>query len=105
MTSLQVLQLAELTILLLDDLALPCPQTSRTVVRLRRLLRLPEADRRQEGLEMRVEVCVGDAEIPVKQEEELLLHQVDLRRGEAKLREARHTRVSRPVFILRRRVV
>ena len=65
-----------------------------------RLPLLPAADGRQEWLEVGVEVFGGDSEVPVEEEEELLLHEVDLTVGEAKVWEPGHSGVARPVLVL-----
>lgn len=66
---------------------------------------LPDADRRQEGFEMVVEVVGVDAEIPVEKEKELLLHEVDLGDGEAEVVVAPDGAVPGPVLVLGGRVV
>lgn len=59
----------------------------------------------EEGLEVLVEVLVCDAQVPVEQEEHLLLHQVDLCEREAERLEAADGAVARPVLVFGRRVV
>ena len=63
------------------------------------------ADGRQEGVEVGVQVLLGDAQVPVQEEQELLLHQVDLGAREAKGLEAAHVGVVGPVLVLGRRIV
>lgn len=66
---------------------------------------LPDADGCQEGFQMVVEVVRVDAQIPVQEEEELLLHQVDFGDGKAKVVVAANGTVPGPVLVLGRRVV
>jgi hypothetical protein len=54
---------------------------------------------------MVVEVIIVDAEIPVEQEEELLLHEVDFSDGEAKVLVAADSAVAGPVLVLGRGVI
>lgn len=70
-----------------------------------RLALLPDADRVEEGLEVGVEVVLCDAEVPVEEVEELLLHEVDLVVGEAEALVAADGGVAGPVLVLWRRVV
>ena len=62
-------------------------------------------DWRKEGLEVLVQVVRVDPQIPVEQEQQLLLHQVYLRQGETEVLEAPHHAVAGPMLILRRRVI
>ena len=64
---------------------------------------LPVGD--EKGLEVGEEVLLGDAQVPIKQEEELAFHEVDLREGEAEAFESLHCGVTSPVFVLGARVV
>jgi len=64
------------------------------------LLVLPYSDRSQEGLEVFIQVFIGNSQVPVEKEEELLLHEVDFAVGEAKVLEARHIGVTSPVLVL-----
>lgn len=69
------------------------------------LASLVEANGGQEWLEVGVEILRIDAEVPVKQEKELLLHEVDFGDGEPKVLETPDSGVPRPVLVLGRRVV
>ena len=51
------------------------------------------------------EVLVGDLEIPVKEEEELPFHQVDLRHRKSKAFITPDATISGPMLVLRTRVV
>ena len=46
------------------------------------------------------EILIGYSQIPVKEEEKLLFHQVHFCNGEAEILEAFHRRIPSPVFIL-----
>ena len=70
-----------------------------------RLACLPDADGSQKGLEVVVEILGVDAQVPVQEEEKLLLHEVDLGDGEAKVFVATDSTVPSPVLVLGRRVV
>ena len=61
---------------------------------------LPDADGRKERLKVVVEILRVDAEVPVKKEEQLLLHEVDLCDGEAKVVVAADRAVASPVLVL-----
>ena len=63
------------------------------------------ADGGEEGFEMGVEVLGQDAEIPVEEEQQLFLHEIDFREGEAEAFVSADGRVSRPVLVLGGRVV
>lgn len=52
-----------------------------------------------------MEVLSVDAKIPVKEEQKLLLHEVDLGEGEAKVLVAANSAVPGPVLVLGRGVV
>ena len=54
---------------------------------------------------MVVEILRVDAEIPVKEEQQLLLHKVDLGDGEAKVLVAADSAVPGPVLVLGRGVI
>lgn len=64
-----------------------------------------QPDRRQKRLQMRAQIQVCDAQVPIQQEQQLFLHQVDLRQREAESVVPAHGRIPRPMFVLRRRVV
>jgi hypothetical protein len=59
----------------------------------------------QEGLQMLIKIIWADPQVPVQEEEHLLLHEVDLCDGKAEVREATDGCVSCPVLVLWRRVV
>lgn len=59
----------------------------------------------KEGLEVGEQVLLGDAQVPIQQEEELAFHEVDLGEGEAEVVEPLHCGVTGPVFVLGARVV
>jgi hypothetical protein len=59
-----------------------------------------DTDGSKEWLEMFVEVLVADAEVPVEEEEELLLHEVDLSDREAEVVVAADERIPGPVLVL-----
>jgi hypothetical protein len=69
------------------------------------LARLPHTNGAQEGLEVVVEVVWVDAKIPIEEKEELLLHEVDLGDGKAKVLEAPNSTVPSPVLVLGRGVI
>lgn len=54
---------------------------------------------------MVVEILRVDAEIPVEEEQQLLLHEVDLGDGEAKVLVAANSAVPGPVLVLGRGVI
>lgn len=54
---------------------------------------------------MVVEVVFGDPQVPLKQAQKLLLHEVDFRQAEAEVVEASYGRITSPVLVLRRGVV
>ena len=58
------------------------------------------ADRAQEWLEVVEEVVLRDAGLPVEEEQQLALHEVDLREGEAEAVVALDGRVAGPVLVL-----
>lgn len=66
---------------------------------------LPDTDGSKEGLKVVVKILGVDAEVPVEEEEELLLHEVDLGDGEAEVVVAAHSAVASPVLVLWGRVV
>ena len=66
---------------------------------------LLKADGSEEGLKVGEEILICDSQIPVKEEEELLLHEVNFCDGEAEALEAFHRRIPCPVFILGRAVI
>lgn len=77
--------------LLLADESEPC------------LLCLPDlvrADGREERVEVFIEVLWVDPQIPVEEEEQLLLHEVDLGDGESKVFVAADAGVASPVLVL-----
>lgn len=59
----------------------------------------------EEGLEVGEQVLLGDAQVPIKEEEELAFHEVDLWEGEPEAFESLHCGVTGPVFVLGARVV
>ena len=69
------------------------------------LARLPDADGSEEGLEVVVEIIFFNAEVPVEEAQKLLLHEVDLGDGEAKVLVSSNGTVPSPVLVLGRRVV
>lgn len=66
---------------------------------------LLKADRSEERLKVGEEILICDSQIPVKEEEELLFHQVNFCDGEAEAVEAFHRRIPSPVFVLGRAVI
>jgi tRNA-binding EMAP/Myf-like protein len=66
---------------------------------------LVAADGSQEWLEVEVKILWVDAKVPVEEEEKLLLHEVDLGDGEAKVLVAADSTVPGPVLVLGRGVV
>lgn len=63
-------------------------------------LLLDGADGGEEGFEVGVKVVRVDAKVPVKEEEELFLHEVDFGEGEAEGFVAFDRSVARPVLVL-----
>lgn len=66
---------------------------------------LVDTDGSQEGFEVGVEILGVDAKVPVKEEKELLLHEVDFGDGETKVLIPANSSVPGPVLVLGRRVV
>lgn len=66
---------------------------------------LLKADRSEERLKVGKEILTCDSQIPVKEEKELLFHEINFCDGEAKAFEAFHRRIPSPVFILGRAVI
>lgn len=64
------------------------------------LARLPDTDGCKEGLKVVVKVLGVNAEVPVKKEEQLLLHEVDLGDGEAEVVVTANSAVASPVLVL-----
>ena len=54
---------------------------------------------------MEVEIALSNAEVPVEEVKELLLHQIDLRSREAKVSPSGYRTVSSPMLVLGRRVI
>jgi len=59
----------------------------------------------QEWLKMGVKILWPDSQIPIEQEQELLLHQIHLGDGETEVGKAADRSVSSPVLVLGRRVI
>lgn len=51
------------------------------------------------------EVLLGNSKVPVQQEQQLLLHEIHFGVGKPKPLTILHQRITRPVFVLRGRVV
>lgn len=54
---------------------------------------------------MVVEIVLSNSEVPIKQPEKLLLHEIDFRQAEAKIVEATNACISSPVLVLWRGIV
>lgn len=61
---------------------------------------LPCTDGSKEWFEVEVEIIFSDTEVPLKQTEKLLLHEVDLCQAEAKVVETANGGIPCPVLVL-----
>lgn len=59
-----------------------------------------EPDRLQKGLQVYQQILLGDAGVPVQQEEELPLHQIDLGHGKPEAIEALDGGIPSPMLVL-----